>query len=364
MHLLTNKNPIPMGAGVALQPGTWLMEDLDAARMMTTAGGGECQLTLFNPHPGMAQAFHDFGGTVTVVRPGRYGDLILLTPTLREIKRRWPTCTLQVSCLPHYRDALIGLPYIDNFLPYPLPMNLGDGLNYGALTSLEVLTALFEREPELHMADLFAERLGLDSLATKKPDFILSPDELAWAHDAYPRTKHNRVAIQIKSSTPSRDYPMLQMGDVIRRLHGRGWDVVLLGLPHEIVGKNEDRITNCAKDQLTFRQSAAVLATADVFLGPDSSLIHVAGAIGTPAVGLFSVVPWQLRTKYCPTTFVIQAKQGCDLAPCFHAPRGAMGFPAAGPCQKERKCCALDTILPMEVVSKVEQMLTTARVSG
>lgn len=354
MHLLTNKNPIPMGAGVALQPGTWLMEDLDAARMMTTAGGGECRI---EPWEETVPMFHR---TLTIVRPGRYGDLILLTPCLREIKREWPEGTLQVSCLPHYRDALIGLPYIDNFLPYPLPESVAAGCS---LIPLEVLTSLRDREPELHMTDLFAERLGLDSLATKKPDFILSLDELAWAHDAYPRTKHNRVAIQIKSSTPSRDYPQVQMAEVIRRLHGRGWDVVLLGLPHEIVGKNEDRITNCAKDQLTFRQSAAVLATADVFLGPDSSLIHVAGAIGTPAVGLFSVVPWQLRTKYCPTTFVIQAKQGCDLAPCFHAPRGAMGFPSAGPCQKERKCCALATLEPMEVVGKIEQMVSSARAS-
>lgn len=349
MHLVATSNQVSIGAGVALQPGHYLMDDSDAAQLMAMAGGGECKLQYWgtSPAPLPGPDGHD---TITIIRPGRYGDLILLTPCLREIKRRWPNKQLQVACLPHYRDALIGLPYIDSFLEYPVPMES----NMGHVVSLEVLSSLAKRERELHMTDLFASRLGIESIANKKPDFILTQDERNWAFDAYPRSKKNRVAIQVKSSTPSRDYPPAKMAEVIRMLIGRKWDVVLIGLPHEISGDSPD-ITNCAKDNLTFRQSAAVIATAPVFLGPDSSMIHVAGALGTPAVGLFSVVPWSLRTSYCPTTFVIQAKQGCDIAPCFHAPRALSGFPTAGPCAKVRKCYALDEIEPQAVVSRVEQ---------
>lgn len=355
MHLLTATKPLTMGPNYALQPGTYLCEDLDAAQLMLMVGGGEVRMQSFHDCLAtLAELPDDFDGKITVIRPGRYGDLILLTPCFREIKRRWPNCTLQVACLPGYRDAIMGLPYIDNYLAYPLPIE-EDNNDFGHLVSLEVLTSLTTREGELHMTDLFAERLGLTAIADKKPDFFLSLEERTWAHDVYPRGKAKRVAVQIKSSTPSRNYPTIQMGAVMRMLHGRGWDLVLLGLPNEVNGKSEERIVNCAADKLTFRQSAAVLATADVFLGPDSSLIHVAGALGTPAIGIFSVVPWQLRTAYCPTTFVIQAKKGCDIAPCFHAPRGQMGFPANGPCQKERKCCALDSIDPHEVVGRVEQ---------
>jgi ADP-heptose:LPS heptosyltransferase len=147
--------------------------------------------------------------------------------------------------------------------------------------------------------------------------------------------------------------------DVIRRLHGRNWDVVLLGTPDSLKFKGNPvpGIHNCTTDKLTFRQSAAVLSTANVFLGPDSSLIHVAGALGTPALGLFSVVPWQLRTKYCPTTFVIQAEQGCDIAPCFHAPRTPSGFPSYGPCAKTGRCEALGSIEPEQIVAKLESMV-------
>jgi ADP-heptose:LPS heptosyltransferase len=145
------------------------------------------------------------------------------------------------------------------------------------------------------------------------------------------------------------------MVNVIRGLEKKGWEVILLGHPQQLAVKSEKRIINCATDKLTFRQSCAVLATADVFLGPDSALIHVAGALGVPAVGLFSVVPWNLRTSYCPTTFVIQGKTGCDIAPCFFASRTSGGFPAKGPCAKTGRCEALWNITPEQVMAKVEQ---------
>lgn len=354
MHILTNKNPLPIGGGVSLLPGRYLLDDVDAGEALRKSPGGELLLQAFTlPKPLSGESGIPDAGRFTVIRPGRFGDLVLLTPCLRHIKTKWPKCFLQLCCLPSYRDAVVGLPYIDNFLPYPLPMD--EARSNPDIHSLEPLASLVDRERELHITDLFAERLGLEGIENKKPDFFLSNDERNWAHEVYPRTKHKRVAIQLKSSTPSRDYPKEQMAEVLKRLHGRNWDVVLLGTPEQIVGQSEDRMTNCANDKLTFRQSAAVLATADVFLGPDSSLIHVAGALGTPAVGLFSVVPWELRTKYCPTTFVIQAKKGCDIAPCFHAPRGAVGFPSNGPCVEAKKCCALAMIDPQQVVAKVEQ---------
>lgn len=350
MHLLKNERPVPMGGNMALVPGEYIMEDVDAGMMMSRAGGGECELTPFRECAPLFDG-HNSEDPITVIRPGRFGDLILLTPCLREIKRRWAKCPLRVACLPQYRDAIIGLAYIDDYPAYPLAIR--DSTD--CMVSLETSVAMMEREKDTHMTDLFAERLGLGEITDKKPDFFLSNDERNWAHDAYPKDKkQKRVAIQVKSSTPSRDYPPAQMAKAISRLEGRGWDVLLLGLPHEIRGANRPQVINCANDQLSFRQSAAVLATADVFLGPDSALIHVAGALGVPAVGLFSVVPWKLRTAYCPTTFVIQANKGCDITPCFHAPRSSSGFPLNGPCQKDRKCSALDTIDPHDVVAKVE----------
>lgn len=356
MHLLTNKNLLSMGPQHALQPGVYLCEDLDAAQLVMMAGGGQVTLSPFECSPplGSVPYDHTSAETITIVRPGRYGDLLLLTPVLRELKLRYPKCTLQVSTLPGYRDAIIGLPYVDNFLPYPLPMDGTQTHPYGTLLSLEVLSSLTGRERELHMTDLFAERLGVENITDKKPHLVLSNEEVAWALDVYPRIGKTRVAVQIKSSTPSRNYPTVQMGEVVRRLHGRGWEVMFLGLPNEVNGETKPRLVNCAADKLTFRQSAAVVATADVFLGPDSSLIHVAGALGVPAIGLFSVVPHELRTAYCPTTKVMQASKGCDIAPCFHAPRGAFGFPAAGPCQKDSKCSALAAIDPHDVVVAVE----------
>ncbi|MBR5913153.1 MAG: glycosyltransferase family 9 protein [Selenomonadaceae bacterium] len=41
------------------------------------------------------------------------GDLIMFTPALRSLKEKFPSCHITFVCRDNYRDALIGLPYVD-----------------------------------------------------------------------------------------------------------------------------------------------------------------------------------------------------------------------------------------------------------
>lgn len=352
MHILENIRPIPFENGNSLEAGKWLVEDNNAAEIMMRAGAGACRVS---PWQTDAQPWYQHvegkNWLVTIVRPARYGDLILLTPCLRAMKAQNPGLMIRVACFPQYREVLLGLPYIDNFGIYPVPFTEEDG----RYLPLEVTAENRDLETEMHITDLFAKRLGLSDFEDKKPEYRVSEMEREWVASNYPRTKKKRVAVQLRSSTPSRDYP--KMGEAVKRLHERGWEIMLLGLPNELNGLgNIHGVTNCGKDRLTFRQSVAVMSTCDAFLGPDSSLIHAAGALSIPAVGVFATVPHELRTKYCPTTFVIQGKKGCDIAPCFHAPRSRSGWPQGGPCNQANKCVAMDLIEPKQVAAKVEHM--------
>lgn len=359
MHLLTNKNPVPTSPGSVLEPGRWLMGDAEAARIMLMAGGGECELKAIESQCLNFQ--HDTGwpDDIVIMRGGRYGDLVSLSPCLRALRARYKDAKITVSCFPEYREALLGLPYIDGFEPYP--MSIRGDIPY--VICLEPLTSLGEREKEVHLTDLFAERIGI-ALTHKEPDFYLSNEETDWAESNYKRIEGaKRVAIHVKSSTPSRDYPIDKLNKLIGLLHQQGWDIMLLGLPTQMNwkppgGVEVPRITACMNDKLTFRQSAAVLATCDCFVGPDSGLIHVAGALRVPALGLFSNVPWQLRTKYHDKTFVIQSSTGCPKAPCFHAGHLGQPFPVDGPCMGERKCVALDAIQPETIIARLRQLIS------
>ncbi len=103
----------------------------------------------------------------------------------------------------------------------------------------------------------------------------------------------------------------------------------------------------------SLRESAAILATCDAFLGPDSGLVHVAGALGIPTVALYAAFPARLRTAYAPSVASLSGALPC--APCFHH-SGQRVFPAQGPCERSRECDALASISPAEIVAAVEAL--------
>ncbi len=102
------------------------------------------------------------------------------------------------------------------------------------------------------------------------------------------------------------------------------------------------------------RQSAAVLATCDIVIGPDSAIIHLCGAMGIPGIGLFGPFTWQERTKYHPSIFGMNGQAPCS--PCRHHAR-VEPWPLGQVCHTAKFCVALGSIPPERIVAKVEQML-------
>lgn len=359
MHILSNERPVPIGPGKALKAGEWLVEDSAAAQIMAQSGGGECKV---RPWPCDIGEKHGVK-SILVIRPGRYGDLICLTPALRRLKELNPDTHIAVATLPNYREPLNGLPYIDEFIMYPVAVE--EARRFQHIISLEMLQSLADKEQVMHITDLFAERCGLDpaAMTSKVPDLFLGLEEINWAHDSYPK-KHGqkRIAFHVRSSSRSRDYPMANMNALMVRLHSEGHEIMFLGTENQFKWATKDKppgIIFTPEHKLTFRQSVAALYTCDVLFGPDSAMIHAAAALDIPSVGVFSTVPWKLRTAYYPKCFVLQGKNPCPLAPCFSAPmsNNPHAFPADGPCATSWQCDALHAIHPDRVASKILEIL-------
>jgi ADP-heptose:LPS heptosyltransferase len=296
---------------------------------------------------------------ILIQRAGGFGDLILLTPVLREIKRRWPDCYIGVSTMEHYAVAYAGLPFVNEIVQFPVPADVAG--KYDAWIFLEDAIEKNPRAEEVHMTDLFAEIVGIDGIEDKKPAYIVSAAEAIWGNVAYPRTKAPRAAIHVSASEMVRKY--MQMGTVSSELVERGWEVMLLGqngeLPQLREKKMPPNLFNLTEPGITFRQTAAVINNADVFIGADSSLLHVAGALGVPAVGLYGPFLWKLRTAYCPTTVAISGSGDC--APCFHhnTANRRQQFPAHCPSASKGMCQVLNSIKPNHVVAKAEKIART-----
>ncbi|MDO8629104.1 MAG: glycosyltransferase family 9 protein, partial [Phycisphaerales bacterium] len=155
---------------------------------------------------------------------------------------------------------------------------------------------------------------------------------------------------------------------VMGHFYNLGWEIFLFRNPDDPFDRElsippvfRDRVIDLGAANLSFRQSAAVLATCDVLLAPDSSLMHVAGALGLPCVALFGPTAWQMRTAYYPSVHAIQGHEGCTIAPCWYHGPAAWSFPRGQPCFESGRCEVISSIAPDRVIQKIEQTYSATK---
>ncbi len=359
MQLLTLPVALQLSPEIVLTPGKYLSTDMVTMQLLLLVGDGTME-PLKEVRP-LNPAGDYNGKKILIQRAGGFGDIILMTPVLREMKRRWPTCHISIACMQHYGVVLHGLPYIDELLPFPTPLEAAEAHDVWIFYENAI-----EKDPrahELHMTDLFAEIAGLSmgDDVDRRPEYRVRPSEAIWANEAYPRNGNKRIAIQVAASGRCRRYHLL--GDLLNELVKKGFEVFLLGTENDIPALRGKRLTpqirNLTEIGLTFRQSCAVLNTVDCLIGPDSALTHIAGALNIPAVALYGAFPWKLRTLYSPSVSAIQGTGACS--PCFHHNLGTMEkhFPDHCPSKEKGICQVMGTITPTRVIERVEKIMRT-----
>jgi lipopolysaccharide heptosyltransferase II len=133
-------------------------------------------------------------------------------------------------------------------------------------------------------------------------------------------------------------------------VESRGVKVVILGSSNDqqcLVAdpfRAHTSIINLA-GQLNIRETAAVIKKSAVFLGNDSGLGHVAGAVGTPAVilGYFITRTWYPLAPSVHTVIKDTGCISCDLNTCDKVEKG-------------KPHCIL-SITPDEVIAKITKLL-------
>jgi len=113
---------------------------------------------------------------------------------------------------------------------------------------------------------------------------------------------------------------------------------------------NEDR---------PLRQYFPVIANASAFVGPDTGFLHVAGAYGTPSVGLYGPFTWDSRAKYYNGT-PVEKQELCPYAPCW---QHGMEIPK-NKCKRAKNfredmvnCPRIVAIEPDEVLDKLKGVM-------
>lgn len=107
---------------------------------------------------------------------------------------------------------------------------------------------------------------------------------------------------------------------------------------------------NCINltSQLSVSEYVGMIAICTFGLSPDSALIHIAGAIGKQALGLFGAVDPELRIAHYDTVSALVGKASC--VPCNDWQKSI--------CKDKKKMPeCMWNIMPHQVVSSIEKLM-------
>jgi ADP-heptose:LPS heptosyltransferase len=265
---------------------------------------------------------------LNVSRLGAVGDVLMCTPALREVKRRNPGCL--VTFYTDMPSLVEGLPFIDHVRPMAEEPTDAVGLFY----ELSI-------PPSRHIASVMGDRLGL-AVRDVQPSCAVRQDLVErfrreWSALPKPWIIVARVA---GAWTPNKDWPGQYWDVLVSRLVTRSTviDVGIQGDETSVVssGNYVD-----LRGKTTLSELVAAIAAADLIITLDTGPMHIAAAVGTPAVVIYGGYIDPVCTGYPGN---INLYSAVECAPCW----------MREPCPHDKKC--LHMITPAQVESALDQL--------
>lgn len=302
--------------------------------------------------------------TAVLFRLGGIGDILILTPVAKELRKRG-----------YEVDAVLGSPtgdvnkLLENtklfrkiFMYRRMPQNGMDvvemedgdwaGINYKKIGYDLVVDYKFSVELNSHWkhmangpgkewfvsqnsnfmnwCDIMLAWAGIDpeSVAPddKIPVYEMTPEEAAWAKKLLWNNNPDMViSIQTNASSLVRTwYHPQRLPEAIKEAYGDSKNINFVVFDgsnwHHLKGKHDFPVV-FPKGMDPIRASGALVGNSNVFIGADSGFSHIAEALKVPSITTYTTVPAWTRTKYYKYAKSIEPVgntfNGVQCRPCF-----------------------------------------------
>jgi len=262
---------------------------------------------------------------ILVVSLRRIGDVLLTTPLIRSLKRAWPQVSIDVLVFEGRSGILVGNPDIDRVIAMPQ--------RPGRVATIRLLARLWKRY-DLAVSTQSGDRPTLFAIIAGRTHAGLTPPDgprigsalkRFMLHRSIPAEKINRVEQMLRlvqaldiAPVPELVCPAgakpngIETGDSYAVIHAapmfrykewtrdgwralaaglvqRGLTVVAIGGPGESERQYLDGVWRGVSTvhQVRWPETVGLLRSARVYIGPDTSVTHLAAAAGCPTVALF-----------------------------------------------------------------------------
>jgi heptosyltransferase-1 len=322
--------------------------------------------------------------SILIVRMSAFGDIICALPTLRALRRSFPTARIGWIVDERFQELLRHEPAVDDLIVVPLArwakslrsaanwpqvrreiralrerlrdpgfevsLDLQGILKSGFITRLAACPRNLQMagdhlrnkqwlcrgerivENSLHAVDRMlplAAALGAD-ISHPRFDFTIPVAARQWAEEVFAAhdfgTDGPVVALVPGAFAPHRIWPAERFAAAAAKLHqALGARVVVLGGPKEVdLAEGIVRASGvpalCTAGKTGFLELAAVLERCDVAISGDTGPMHLAVAVGKPVVALFGPANPERTGPYGPQHIVIQKSVPCGTQPCYAHP--------------------------------------------
>lgn len=235
---------------------------------------------------------------ILVAREGAAGDVLLTTPIVKELKRKFPNSYLIFKT--QYPEILKNNPYVDEVVR----VEPKDGIDV-------VLNMMYELYPDIPIVEAYGK---ITQLRIEYPEieFYLSPEEKKEINE-YMKTLSiedlkGLVVIHPMSGNRIKKWNGNSYQTVSDYICSRNLRVVTVGSPIDCV-ELKGAINLIGK--LSLRQSAALISKAKLFMGLDSYPMHIADAFKIPSVILFGSTDPRKVLMDGHTVKTVQSSENC-----------------------------------------------------
>jgi ADP-heptose:LPS heptosyltransferase len=228
---------------------------------------------------------------------GSLGDEIALTGVIREWRQEHPEESLELSC--RWPEVFKLNPHVG-----PRVQENGQMVEFPLATNYRLG----------NFAHAYAKILGMRRIIETRPEIHLTLEEREQFKDIPLRA----VAIDTWAGWPRRRWPWEHWVALVELLRKRGRPVVEVGktVPDCYGGFRRGPLpgtTLSFLDKLSVRETASVLSNCLDFVGSDAGLHHLAAAVETPAVILYSIPFYATAYRTTYPLFDLQADcSGCN----------------------------------------------------
>lgn len=214
-----------------------------------------------------------------------------------------------------------------------------------------------------HMVDYYNGLLGLLNLTPKYRDMelYLGKEDIAYAQNLLGENNIDSLSPVISIAPgggaswgkeaylkywPADNYKIL----IHKILEKYNAAIIIVGdlADRNLLGEVDERVINLS-GKITLAQTAAFIQKADLFIGNDGGLLHMAVALGKKTLSFFGPVDPLVYGPYPQAPHRhIAVKKTLECSPCYRKFR-------LSPCQRNREC--LESINVTEALKAVEELL-------